>query len=254
MSKIIKLSLLAVVSTGMYCSTISADEWTFHLEPYLMVTSIEGSASIGRVTGADVDIDFDTILDNLESAAMVHFEGHHVSGWGVVFDYGYMDLAGQKRNDNNSYANANIRQGVLELQALFRNKLANGYLDYFAGIRWWDNNLGIDINFSALPGDGFENDVKSDWVDPVVGVRWFQNINNDWVFQAQADVGGIGIGSKFTSSLAAGAQYQISDLMTLDIKYKATWVDYNEGNKGQKGYFQYDTVTYGPVLGLSFNF
>ena len=53
-----------------------------------------------------------------------------------------------------------------------------------------------------------------------------------------------GIGHDFTSSIATGVQYKISDLMTLNMKYKALWLYFEEGNKGNPGYFQYDTVTH----------
>ena len=43
--------------------------------------------------------------------------------------------------------------------------------------------------------------------------------------------------------------------MTLDMKYKASWVDYeNDTATGEVGYFQHDTITHGPILGLAFNF
>ena len=165
-----------------------------------------------------------------------------------------MDLGGKKRNDNGSSTNIEVRQGVFEALAIYRTKVAKGTVDYFAGIRWWDNDIEIDVNISALPGDGFSRDVKADWVDPVVGVRWLHDINKKWTFLAQADVGGFGVESEFTSSVATGFQYEISGLMTLDMKYKATWVDFEEGTFGEPGYFQYDTVTHGPVIGLIFNF
>ena len=38
------------------------------------------------------------------------------------------------------------------------------------------------------------------------------------------------------------------------MQYKATWVDYENGTPGQAGYFAYDTVTYGPLMGVIFNF
>ncbi|MEY8213010.1 MAG: hypothetical protein RPR97_00865, partial [Colwellia sp.] len=164
-----------------------------------MASTIEGDAGIGRVTGADVDVNFDTILENLEFGAMLHFEAHHESGWGLTIDYGFMDLGGKVSNDNGSYANVEIRQGVLEALGIYRHKLSNGTLDYFAGIRWWDNDLEVDIQISALPGDGLKREVKADWVDPIIGVRWLSEISKKWTFQAQVDVGGFGVESEFTS-------------------------------------------------------
>jgi hypothetical protein len=41
----------------------------------------------------------------------------------------------------------------------------------------------------------------------------------------------------------------------LDLKYRALWVDYeNDGTKGQPGYFEYDTVTHGSLIGFIFKF
>lgn len=80
------------------------------------------------------------------------------------------------------------------------------------------------INLSVLPGDKIERSVKPDWVDRVVGIRWLHDFNKEWIFQAQADIGGFGIISEFTSTLATGVQYKMSDSMTLNIKYKATWI------------------------------
>lgn len=219
-----------------------------------MITSIKGEASIGRFNGMDVDVNFDDIMNNLESSAMLHFEAHHQSGWGIVADYGYMDLAGMKNNGNDSIINVGVRQGVLELQALYRHKLANGYLDTFAGVRWWDNDLSLDIHHPVLPEGNFSRDVDSDWVDPVAGLRWLRMINEHWSFLAQVDVGGFGVGSNFTSSVQSGMQYQINNLTTLSFKYRATWVDFDDGEQGQSDYFQYQTITHGAIIGLMFNF
>ena len=249
----ILLSLL-LSAMGTYSAGVSADEWSYQLEPYLMVTSIDGDATIGRTNETDVDVDFGTILDNLDAAAMVHFEALHDSGWGVVFDYGFMDLGGNKTDANGNSTDVGVRQGVLELQALYRNKLSDGFLDYFAGIRWWDNDIDLTLDYTIRPENNFKKEVESDWIDPVVGVRWIRNIDDKWTFLAQADIGGFGLGSDFTSSVQSGVMYKISDLMTLDLKYKATWVDFEEGTKGQQGYFAYDTVTHGTVIGLVFNF
>lgn len=247
--------VFALLSTCVFYSTaLSAKEWSYQLEPYLMVTSIKGDATVGRVNEVDVNVDFDTILDNLDAGAMVHFEAHHTSGWGAVIDYAFMDLGGSKIITNNSGANARVRQGVLELQGLYRNQLSNGRLDYFGGVRWWDNDINVDLSSSVLPGDGFEKEIKADWIDIVVGVRWLRQLNPQWAFLAQVDAGGFGFESDFTSSVQTGVQYKINELMTVDLKYKATWVDFEEGNSGEEGYFNYNTITHGTVIGLVFSF
>ena len=51
-----------------------AGEWNYEIEPYLMATSIDGDASMGRVTGIDLSVDMKQIMESLDMAAMVHFE------------------------------------------------------------------------------------------------------------------------------------------------------------------------------------
>ncbi len=146
----------------------SMDGWFCIFAYYLMATSIAGTASIGRATGVDIDVEFSDILETLNIAAMAHFEAHHKSGWGIWLDYGFMDLSQDTSGPKGGIAATDLRQGVMEA---------------FAGII-----------------------------------------------------------------------YVINDLLDIDLTYKATWVDYEEGTKRTPGYFEHDTVTYGPILGLNFKF
>lgn len=233
----------------------SANDWSFQLEPYMQATQIEGDASIGRAVGTPVDVDFSTILDNLDMAAMLHFEAHHNSGWGLVMDYGYMDLSKNLSNDRSGLLKVSLRQGVLETLGLYRKVYGNNTVDYFAGVRWWDNDISLLVDAAITPSNSTYIDVEEDWLDVVAGVRLTSELNKKWNLVARADLGGFGLSADFTSTIEAGVTYQISKLMTLDMKYKASWVDY-ENNKAiaEVGYFQYDTITHGPILGLAFNF
>lgn len=250
--KKIPLSLTVLAVSLSFCT--KADNWSFELEPYLMATSIVGDASIGRISGASIDVDFKTILDNLDMAAMLHFEAHHKSGWGLAMDYGFMDLSQKKVNDRDGFVKVGLRQGVLETLGLYRVKYGRATVDYFAGIRWWDNDMEFILD-PAITVGSTDIKVKEDWVDVVAGIRWNNEINHQWNFVARADVGGFGLSADFTSTIEAGFTYKVSKLMTIDMKYKASWVDYeNDGNEGEVGQFVYDTITHGPILGLNFKF
>ncbi len=227
--------------------------WSFDLEPYLMATNIEGSASVGRATGVDVDIEFSDILETLNMAAMIHFEAHHKSGWGVWLDYGFMDLSQDTTGPVGGVASTDLRQGVLEAFALYRQELTQGKIDYIAGIRWWDNDIDATIDSAIFPGSRSIK-VRADWLDAVIGARWTHYINENWHFRLRGDIGGLGLSSDFTGTASVGIIYVINDLMDIDFTYKATWVDYEEGTRSTPDYFEYDTVTHGPILGLNFKF
>ena len=228
---------------------VTTSPWSFELEPYMLISSMAGTAKIGRTPALEIDMDFGDILEQLDMGAMAHFEAHHESGWGLWLDYGFMDLSSDLTGPVGGVTEVGIRQGMLEAFGMYRQDLASGYIDYLAGIRWWDND--IDVSHSALP---IAANVEEDWVDLVVGARWTTLINEDWKFQMHGTIGGLGLESDLTASGAIGVKYVINDLLDFDLQYKAVWADYESGSKGEKGYFAYDTTTYGPIIGLNFKF
>jgi hypothetical protein len=234
-------------------SSVRADDWTFSVEPYLLAASIEGDASMGRINGAPVDVSFSRILETLDMAAMIHFEAHSANGWGLVLDYGFMKLSDDIFGERGGIIDARVRQGTFEGLLVKQSRSAGSGLEYFAGFRWWDNDIDVVINPAVLPGD-IARKIDASWVDLIVGARWTRSLNERWKFQIKGDVGGFGVQSDFTSSLTAGAVYSFSDRYALDLQYKAMWVDYEDGSPGQSGFFAYDTVTHGPIVGFQFNF
>ena len=229
---------------------VETSAWSFEFEPYMLIASMSGDVHIGRVPNATpIDVDFGKILENLDMAAMAHFEAHNSNGWGLWLDYGFMDLSSDITGPVGGVTNASVRQGTLEAFGMYRQTLSNGYIDYLAGIRWWDNDF--DISHNTLPVD---IEIEEDWVDLVVGARWTTAINESWKFSVLGTIGGLGLESDLTASAAIGVKYVINDLLDLDLQYKALWADYETGTKGQKGYFAYDVTTYGPIIGLNFKF
>ena len=249
-SKKVYLFLSCVL--GWQGAAIADGDWSWSVEPYLMATNIDGDASIGRVTGVDVAVDTSDILETLELGGMIHADALHRSGYGLMLDYAFMRLSDDLSGPLGGVSNATVRQAILEAFVFRRHQHGDDYYDLYGGIRWWDNDLDVDVNTVVLPGSPTAN-VDEDWVDPVFGGRYFRPVNEAWTLQFQGDVGGFSLGSDFTYSLAVGAIYRLSDSLRLDIKYKGLWVDYDDGTRGTPGYFEYDTVTHGPILGLVFD-
>ncbi len=248
--------LLAVLTTGsllLFSANSSAEDWSFEFEPYILASTIEGDTSIGRATGVEVNVDLSDILEVLDMAFMGHFEAHHNNGWGVALDYGFMDLSADISGPRGGVVNAKVRQGVLEALLVRRVSSGDGHVDYLAGIRWWDNDIDVVVDLATLPGTATA-EVEEDWIDVVIGVRWVNPINDKWTLQLRGDVGGLGVESDFTAVAAAGFKYKMTESMDLDLQYKALWVDYETGSAGQPGFFQYDTTTHGPIIGVVFNF
>ncbi len=231
----------------------SADNWNFSIEPYVMAASITGEATIGRNNGAAVDVDFATILENLDMAAMLHFEAHSDNGWGFSVDYGFMDLSDDVFGSRGGIFDARVRQSIFEGLLIRQSRSVTSGLEYFAGFRWWDNDIDVIVDPAVFPGDE-QRKIDASWIDLIVGARWTRDINARWQVQVRGDIGGFGVESDSTYSLAAGAFYYFSDRFALDLQYKGLWVDYEEGKSGQSGHFRYDTLLHGPVVGLKILF
>ncbi|MBL4828190.1 MAG: hypothetical protein JKY66_10860 [Spongiibacteraceae bacterium] len=238
-------SLLPMLANG--------SSWSFEIEPYAMSSSIDGDAGVGRVNGADVDIDMDDILETLHMAAMIHFEAHHDSGWGLALDYGFMDLRDDISGPRGGVAEVKVRQGVFMADVIYRRSVGEGTLDYLAGVRWWDNDVEVNVDLAVLPGS-VQGEIKEDWVDLYIGARWQIPLSDHWSFTARGDIGGFGVEADFTSVVLIGAKYQINKKVIIDLAYKGLWVDYESGNQGERGYFAYDTLTHGPLVGLIYKF
>jgi len=229
---------------------IERSTWSFELEPYMMISNIDGDSKFGRLPPSELNVDFGTILENLDLGAMVHMEVHHTSGYGVWLDYGFMDLSNDIEPVD-KITSLRIRQGVLEAFGMYRTEVYSGYIDYMAGMRWWKNDYDLSYNFPALGRNGvISRDVN--WVDGVIGARYTHILNNNWKLRVHGDIGAGG--ADFTASTSAAVVYTINDMIDVDVKYRATWVDYEEGTKGLSDYFVYDTVTHGLIVGVNFKF
>jgi hypothetical protein len=251
MTNKILLSALAAGTLALAASPANADDWSFQIEPYLLGVTIDGDAGIGRVTGADVDVNTSDVLDSLDLGGMLRFEARHESGWGMALDYAFMDLSDDITGPRGGVLDADVFQGVFEALLVKGIQSGDEQLDFFAGVRWWSNEVDVEFDPVLLPGT-VSRSVEEDWVDLIIGARWKKRISEKWSFSLKGDIGGIG--SDLTAAGTAGFGYQIGESMELDLQYKALFVDYKTGTRGEPGYFKYDTTTHGPIIGLMFKF
>lgn len=247
------VSIILSLMMSLTAQAADSDDWDYMVEAYLIASSIEGDAGVGRVASAEIDIDFFDILEALKFGAMGHGEAFYKDTWGLIFDYGFMRLGDDQLLRFGGSLEAELRQGVMEIFLARRFVLEKGHVDLFAGMRWWDNDIDVDVNTVILPGSASIN-IDQNWVDPVIGVRWFNPLSDKWTLLLRGDVGGFGASSDSTWKISGGAQYKINENWTLDMQYSALWVDFEDGTPGTPGSFGYDTVTHGPLLGIIYNF
>ncbi len=249
----ILLASFALLSGHALADNGADKTWQFSVQPYLLASSIDGDAGVGRVAGVPVSVSFSDILENLDIGAMLHFEAQHSNGWGVALDYGFMNLSADVSAGVGGVLDASVRQGILEAMATRRFDFESGMLEALAGIRWWDNKVRAAFDPGLLPGS-FSTTISESWVDPLVGLRWTSPFGDRWHYRLRGDIGGFGIGSDFSWSAKATLLYRMADKYVLEFGYSALDVDYDNGKAINGGFFAYDTITHGPMVGLAIEF
>ena len=86
------------------------------------------------------------------------------------------------------------------------------------------------------------------WIDPVIGLRGRLNLDQRWYLTARGDVGGFGVGSKFSWQTEAALGFQITPNVFAEAGYRALGMDY-QGNG-----LIYDAITHGAQLTMGVNF
>ncbi len=246
---LLPLSVLTYFVT--FC--VQAQPWQFKIEPYLMATSIDGDAKIGTVT-TPLAVDFDTILNNLDSAFMMRFEAFHQSDWGVMVDWAYMDLYKSRTAAKDGVLDARVRQAVLELSLAhkFYSPSVGEWINY-VGVRRWDNTYQFTLE-PAVISDVSLIDRDEDWLDLIFGFKTDKQLAKDWLFTSAGDIGGFGLSSRLTGSLKLGITYQLSSHWQTAFLYKGTYVDYQESGELGRDDFEYKTITHGPIVNISYDF
>ncbi|MBV1885883.1 MAG: hypothetical protein KUG61_02285 [Parvibaculaceae bacterium] len=228
-----------------------AKDWNFIVAPYVLVPSIEGSASARRIEDAGVNVDPVDIIKTLNLGGMLHLEARHVSNFGIALDYSFMDLSdGASLAGGAGSADVDIFQGVFQAYGTYRIKSEPQSVDVYAGIRWWD--IDVDLGVSGGPINANIH-ISDSWVDPVIGMRGTIPLGEgDWKLMWQGDVGGLGVGADFTWNAQGGALWEASDNFSLVLQYRALGVDRKTGTAGTSDRFAYDTITHGPIIGFAF--
>ncbi len=241
---------LALISMGFTApAQAQSDDWEVVLAPYAWIASITGDAAIGRTDPAPVDVSFSDLLENLRFGFMLHGEVRK-GAWGVMLDAFYVKLGSDLSTPLGGVLDLQVQVLVFEALLSRRFDLPRGSVDAYAGIRYWDVDLDVELE-GVVSG---AIDRGDSWVDPVVGGRVIHYVGDDWFVMLRGDIGGFGVGSNFSWTAAAGVGYEVSDLFSIVAQYKALDVDFENDAAGTPDFLLFDAIVHGPLVGFVFRF
>ncbi|WP_210490836.1 hypothetical protein [Microvirga antarctica] len=252
--------------------------WSYRFIPYGWLVSMNGNQTV-RGRTVKVDATFVDIVEKSDTllALMGNFEARN----GALALYA--DAVWTKIGlDGNTVRTRSLAPGVvgsLGAAADFSTQLAvvevgaayqvasAGALkfDILGGVRYWyqEADLSLDLvgtlNLAGLELIGGRAVAKSgavDWVDPVIGARIRYDLAPGHELFVRGDIGGFGVGSKFSWQAIAGYGMEFGTYQGVTysgvIGYRALGVDYAQGSGTRR--YEFDMVLHGPVVGLSMKF
>ena len=226
------------------------NKWRFLIEPYLLIPNMSGNIGIRELPEAEVDADPGDIFSKLYSGGMLYLEAHNAD-WAITSDLLFMNLKQDVTPDYLiSSGNLDAKQWAWEFAGLYR------IVPFFeAGIGGRLNNIqaGLDINREEIDGETtpISANMSETWVDPIIIIRVTGDIKNKWMFQFRGDVGGFGIGSKYSYQAQGFVGYRFSRLFQLTAGYRILGMNYDKGSGENR--FMYKMNIFGPMIKFGFN-
>jgi hypothetical protein len=264
--------------------------WTFQFTPYAWTTLINGSTTVKGRT-ANVDVGFNDLMNLVRRSEipkdlalfMGYFEARN-DRLSLFADMVYLKIglnAGMVQSRGVDALNATVGASaglryetvIAEMAAAYEvthwgSTAAPGSgtsIDVFGGARgWWqkaDASLALSgtVNIGDLTrnADGtLTASGNASWVDPLVGFRVRHQFATGLNFIASGDIGGFGVGSKFSWQTVASLNYDfyVHNGITWSgmAGYRALYVDYAKGSGLTQ--YEYNVTMHGPVLGITARF
>jgi hypothetical protein len=209
---------VAVVVVAIFvASPASAQQWDWKLTPYLWAAGIDGSASIGPLTG-DVSVAFSDVVDILRGGGLLRLEAQN-DRHGIYGDLVYLRLKEENARDTIG-GTLELKLDALIVEGAYFYKVNEKYA-LELGARYWDfeTTLRPAILPSAIR--------SSDFVDAFIGFRSEFDINQNWDLLFRGNVGGGG--SDFAAGLQIDFRRSFANGNTLDIGFRALDIDYEDG-------------------------
>lgn len=213
-------------------------DWQYGLSLYFFAPSIKGSTA----AGSDIDVGFDTLLDNLNMTFMGAFEARK-GRWSILADALYLNVGASSGAEvpvtgpgplgltRTFEADARVKQRGWVLSLLGGYNLRDDdklKLDAIAGLRYLEMKATFSLGLESRRfGRAVEQSALGVAWDGVVGVRGRAKLSPRWHLPFHLDLGAGD--SELTWQAAGGIGYRF-DWGDLDLTYRHLHWDLASGN------------------------
>lgn len=166
----------------------AGEDWEWVVAPYGWAASIgtDLETSVPPSGGISTDTEFDDIVDKLDGAFQIHVEGQG-ERFGMFADFTYIGLANERTRPRFSSA-ADLDARLFELAAVWSpsDGTYTG-LDVFAGLRYIDLDLSVDIDPVNPAFDPARVDTSESFSDFMLGARYTWSLSDRWGLTLRGD-------------------------------------------------------------------
>ncbi len=230
--------------------------WRHSITPYLFLPFSTTGTSTVNGSSVNLDLSLSDVLDLLQGAASVRYEGWN-GDFGIISEVYYVKLAADAALPvGGASVDADIRQTFFNIQGAYR--FANGVnasgrryaADAAIGVQW--NRLKQEIDISG-PGPGMTLGGTEEWFEPMIALRYITEINDTWSFAARTELSGFGVnGDDLQYLVLAGFDWKGWENTSLRFGYQFYGIDYSNDRSG--GEFAYDVDQNGIYAAVAFHF
>ena len=212
---------------------------------YLMAPSMSGTVGVGPL-GTEIDVPSSRIFENLKFAILADYRGE-ARTWAVMADFVYMNLGGSGSGSQGlGSADVGVEEFIVDFGGAWRITKS---FELLAGGRYTHLRTTVTL---TTPLNTRDARLDQDWFDPFVGAQAFLPLSKVLQLQLRGDVGGFGVGCKFTWQATARLNWQVSSAVQLGLGYR--WLDQDFETGSGVDYFRWNILTQGPLMAAGVTF
>jgi len=224
--------------------------WTFQATGYAWASGVTGDMGVRYLPPVHTNVTAWDALKELDGAFMGSFLAKK-GDWMFMTDLIWAKISDHATVGANG-SQVDFTQTQITASGLVGYKLPLGLpenIELSATVGFRYQHLKAKLDFSpALYPVIFNREGSEGWIDPTVGFSLHYDMNDKWFVNVIADVGGFGVGSKFTTQGFASVGYMWTPSISTALGYRVIYTDYvNDG-------FVYDITQHGVFTSIAYHF
>ena len=230
-----------------------ADEWQWELTPYIWASDTTLDATVNE-TGIGGTVDFSELVDKLDIAGLIHFEGHRGRA-GFFVEANYYEFSDDKTIlslppiTDGSVVNSQLDMLIGEAGGFYRFQSEKEHLDLLFGVRVFDMGLDLDLDFPVLADRTISRDETM--LDGFIGARILADLSPRWSWWARVDAGTGDTELSWQATMGLGVRLGKSGKNTLMMAYRHLTFEFEDGSSGITGV---ELELSGALVGFRFGF